>query len=101
MTRVERGNVVLRVEDDEVQHYLQLGYNVTDDNGKVITASIPNDVGTLQKFYLEHTTRITELENQVAELTQKLATKKSVPQTESKEPTQQSKPKTSTKKASK
>lgn len=69
MVRVERGNVVLKVKEYEVQRYLSLGYNVTDDNGNILKEAIPNDVGTLQKHYVEHKKRIAELEEIVAKLT--------------------------------
>ena len=73
MARVQRGNVVLTVPDDEVQRYLQLGYNQTTPSGKVIQAAIPNDFATLQKLYVENTAKIEELENTIAKLTADLA----------------------------
>lgn len=69
MVRIERGNVVLKVQEEEVQRYLLLGYNVTDDEGNIVKSSIPHDVGTLQRFYVEHKKRIEELESIVAKLT--------------------------------
>ena len=69
MVRIERGNVVLKVQEHEVQRYLTLGYNVTDDEGNIIKGAIPNDLGTLQRFYVEHKKRIDELESIVAKLT--------------------------------
>lgn len=69
MVRIERGNVVLKVQEHEVQRYLTLGYNVTDDAGNVLKEAIPNDIGTLQKHYIEHKKRIEELESIVAQLT--------------------------------
>lgn len=69
MVRIERGNVVLRVQEYEVPRYLKLGYNVTDDSGNIITEAVPNDVGTLQKHYVEYRKKIEELENTVAKLT--------------------------------
>ena len=69
MVRIERGNVVLRVQEHEVQRYLKLGYNVTDDTGKVLQEAIPNDLGTLQKHYVESRKKIEELEAIVAKLT--------------------------------
>lgn len=76
MARVERGNVVLQVKDYEVQHYLNLGYNLTDETGNILKQSIPTNLGELQAAYLEHTTKITELEDTVAKLTAQLSTKK-------------------------
>lgn len=69
MVRIERGNVVLKVQEHEVQRYLTLGYSVTDDTGKVLQSAIPNDLGTLQKCYLEYKAKIDELEAIVAKLT--------------------------------
>ena len=68
MIRVEKGNVVLHVMDDEMRHYLQLGYNVTDEEGNILQAAVPRDLGTLQQFYVEGTKKIAELEAQIAEL---------------------------------
>lgn len=69
MVRIERGNVVLRVQEHEVQRYLKLGYNVTDERGQILKEAMPNDLGTLQKAYVEHKKRIEELEAIVAKLT--------------------------------
>lgn len=69
MARVERGNVVLNVEEDAVQHYLNLGYNLTDNYGNVLKRSIPTSLGELQAAYVNHTTKIAELEDAVAKLT--------------------------------
>lgn len=76
MARVERGNVVLKVKDHEVQHYLNLGYNLTDEAGNILKESIPTNLGELQKAYLEHTKKIGELEETIAKLTAQLSAKK-------------------------
>lgn len=83
MARVQRGNVVLTVPEDEVQRYLQLGYDLTTPGGKILQAAIPNDFATLQKAYVDNQARIAELENTVAKLTSELAEAKrtSVPTT--------------------
>ena len=74
MVRIERGNVVLKVHEHEVQRYLTLGYNVTDDAGNVLKEALPNDLGTLQRYYMEHKKKIEELEAIVAKLTAENAT---------------------------
>lgn len=76
MARVERGNVVLQVKDYEVQHYLNLGYNLTDEAGNILRKSIPTNIGELQTAYLEHTKKIAELEDTIAKLTAQLSAKK-------------------------
>lgn len=77
MARVERGNVVLNVDDASVQHYLNLGYNLTDNTGKVLKRSIPTNLGELQAAYIRNATRISELEDTVAKLTAELTALKS------------------------
>lgn len=73
MARVERGNVVLDIKDTEVQRYLDLGYNVVDEKGKVIKACVPTDLATLRKAYIEHTAKIAELEATIKSLQTKPA----------------------------
>lgn len=76
MVTVQRGNVVLQVADDSVTKYMNLGYNVIDDKGNVIEECIPNDLGTLQKHFIESKKRIAELEEQLAQLQKKKDTKR-------------------------
>ena len=74
--RVQRGNVVLRVEENEVQRYLNLGYDLTSPSGMVLKSAIPNDLGTLQQAYIDHQARISELEAEIARLTSELTVAK-------------------------
>ena len=68
MVRVERGNVVLDVKDDVVDHYLTLGYNVVDEQGRIIKTALPTNLGTLQAAYVAHEAKIAELESEVEKL---------------------------------
>lgn len=68
LVQVERGNVVLRVPDDDVQRYIDNGYNLIDDNGNVLQSSVPKDLGTLQRAYEEQTARVKELESEIEKL---------------------------------
>lgn len=68
MKYVKRANVVLEVKDDSVPYYLNLGYDVIDNNGNVVQKAIPNDLGTLRKFYVEAKEKIEKLEARIAEL---------------------------------
>ena len=72
MARVERGNVVLHIDDNEVDYYLRLGYNLTNELGRVITDAVPHDTTALQNAYVESQKKITELEETIAELTAEL-----------------------------
>lgn len=68
MTIVEKGNVVLEIKDSEVERYLDLGYNVTDGKGNIIKESIPTDLGSLRKAYMEHTEEIKALKAKIEQL---------------------------------
>lgn len=73
MARVQRANVILQVDDRDISHYLNLGYNLIDDHGTVLKEAIPTNLGVLQAKYLEHLSRIAELEDTVAKLTAQLS----------------------------
>lgn len=77
MARIERGNVVLNVKDNEIQHYLKLGYKVVDEVGNVLQSPVPVNLGELQKAYVMHEAKINELENTIVDLTAQLTALKS------------------------
>lgn len=68
MTYVKRANVVLEIDENNIQHYLELGYNVIDDKGNIIVPAIPNDLGELRRFYVEAKAEIEKLNARIAEL---------------------------------
>lgn len=76
LVRVEQGNVVLRVPEDDVQRYIDQGFNLIDEMGNVVKASIPRNVGALQKAYIEHTQEIESLKGQIEKLQKQLSTAK-------------------------
>lgn len=53
MITVKRGNVRLKVQDEDKQYYKDCGYDILDENGKVVEKAIPRDVGRLTGLYLE------------------------------------------------
>lgn len=68
--RVERGNVVLYVEDYEVKHYTSIGYNVTDDSGKIITKAVATTVPELQKDCMALKSKLEQAEKNNVALTE-------------------------------
>lgn len=68
---VQRANVVLEISESLVDRYIDQGYNVIDAEGNVIKASIPKDVGTLQKAYVDHLQEIEKLKVEIGQLKQK------------------------------
>lgn len=77
LVSVERGNVVLQVPEDDVQRYLDQGYNLIDEHGNVIQASVPRDLGTLQKAYVDHINEIESLKSEIETLKKKDTKKRS------------------------
>lgn len=73
LVHVERGNVVLKVPEDAVQHYMDQGYSVVDNKGNVIKASIPRDLGTLQKAFVEKSAEIEQLKAEIEQLKAEIA----------------------------
>lgn len=65
---VQRANVVYEVDSESVSYWLKKGFDVIDKSGKVLEKALPNDLGVLQKAYVENQKKIAELEAQVKEL---------------------------------
>ena len=68
MAKIQRYNVVLEVEDSEVDYYINLGYNLLNDKGEVVKASLPTDVHTLQSELSKAYAKIAELESTIKSL---------------------------------
>ena len=72
---VQRANVILKVSKEQLDYYMTQGYNLIDEKGHILKASVPKDLGTLQKAYVDHEAEIKELKAQIAELANKLTAK--------------------------
>lgn len=69
MAIVERGNVVLEIADDDIQRYLDKGYNLTDGNGNILQKTTAVTVQELQNLVVKYEAEIKELKAQLAKLT--------------------------------
>lgn len=65
---VRRANVVLQVPADQAESFYAKGYDIIDAKGNVLKESVPTNLGTLQKAFVEHKARIKELEHELEEL---------------------------------
>lgn len=65
---VQRANVVLQISPQQVDYYLNQGYNVIDEKGNVIQKSIPRNLGELQKAYIDHVAEIESLKEEIRKL---------------------------------
>ena len=78
MAYIQRANVILEVKDDQVDRFVNEGYDVIDMNtGKIITKSVPRDITGLTRAYNEHTEEIKRLKEENAKLTSEIKKLKS------------------------
>jgi len=68
MALVQRANVILEVKDDAVERMLDMGYNLIDEQGKVLQRGPIKDIGIMTQMYNEEVEKVTQLEKQVAKL---------------------------------
>lgn len=66
--KVKQGNIVLRVDPDEVKKYFDMGYDVYGPDGKIVQRAIPRDVPSLQKAFLDHEAEIKKLKEEIKAL---------------------------------
>lgn len=73
MVTVQRYNVILDIDDEELPKYLGLGYNQIDPlTGEILNEAIPTDTNLLKLKFKQHKERIAELEKENKELKAKL-----------------------------
>lgn len=65
MAKVRRQNVVLTIKDDDIQHYLNLGYKVIDEQGNVIAGEEPD----YKQLYFQEKEKNLALEDKLKKLT--------------------------------
>lgn len=68
MALVQKLNVVLTIDDDRVKEYLNKGYNVIDNSGRVIKEAMPNDLNQLKLLVAKYKKENEELLARVKEL---------------------------------
>lgn len=68
MVKVRRGNVILRVAPEMVNHYLQQGFDAYDENGNLSKRATVKDASVLQMELLQADKTICDQKNRIAEL---------------------------------
>lgn len=79
MLKAVRGNVVLRIPDNESERYLAKGFDIKDMDGKVVSKTTPTSIVDLKKAYEEKVAEVEKLKAEIEEL-------KSTPKKEEKKP---------------
>lgn len=75
---MKKGGSFLRVPQGAVSRYMAKGYDVVDENGNILEASIPNDLVTLRAAYQNHLNEIAALKKRIEELEKKFQEEKPV-----------------------
>lgn len=72
MIKVVKGNVVLRVDDSLMDHYVEKGYTAKTLDGRILKEAIPTDVSSLRKAYLQSKEEIASLKAEIEQLKSQL-----------------------------
>lgn len=89
MATIRRANVILTVNEDQVERYLDSGYSLIDENtGEVIKEStgVPQDLTTLRDAYVNHKRQIAELKARLAKYEKPVEDVEEEPETEEEVP---------------
>lgn len=73
MAIVRKSNEILRVKDDLVKHYVDIGYDVISEDGTVLQRAVPNDMTQLKAEFTKSQEQIATLKARIAELEAQLA----------------------------
>lgn len=72
MAKVRKANVILTIKDDQVQRYVDRGFDVIGENGDVIQQSVPKDAASLGQAYKKHIAEIAALKAEIQKLKKQL-----------------------------
>lgn len=75
--RVRRANVTLDIRPDEKERYMEMGYSVIDEKGKVLEAALSNDVNALRTEVLKLRKELAEKDEEIAKKDEEIAELKS------------------------
>lgn len=77
--RIRKANKILRVSENEVAKYIAIGYDIIDNKGNVVQASVPHDPNVLRKAFIDNQATISQLKEEIAILKEEIALLKATP----------------------
>lgn len=86
MALVQKLNVVLTIDDELIDTYLNKGYNIIDESGRVIKEAMPDDPNQLKMMVAKYKKENEELKAKIAELQTKKEVKVETPKEVKAEP---------------
>lgn len=73
MAIVRKRNEILKVKDELVNRYLDLGYDIVDENGTVLQKAVPTDTIQLKGAFSKLSAENEALKKEIADLKAQLA----------------------------
>lgn len=73
MAIVRKNNEILRVQDTQVNHYLDIGYDVIDERGAVLLRAVPQDNTQLKAEFAKLSQQVVDLKATISNLKTQLA----------------------------
>ena len=65
MLYARKSNRVQPIVEADIQHFLNLGYNIIDEQGNVLLEAMPEDVISLKAAFQRHVDEIAKLKNEL------------------------------------
>ena len=70
---VRKANRVVTVNENEVAKYTAIGYDIVDNKGNVVQASVPHDPNVLRKAFIDNQEIIKEYKATIEQLKQRIS----------------------------
>lgn len=75
--KVRKANKIISVNENEVDRYLAIGYDIIDNKGNVVQATVPHDPNILRKAFIENEATINSLKQRISTLEAQISALKS------------------------
>ena len=75
MIYAERGNKVVSISEDAISRYVEQGYVIKDASGKILRDTVPTDMASLKKAFIECREENKALKEEIAKLNAQLVEK--------------------------
>ena len=69
----QKANVVTRIREDQIDEFIAKGYKVTDETGRIIKDTAPDNLEDLKEAYVSNTAEINNLKAEILRLREELA----------------------------
>lgn len=68
----QKANIVTRIREDQIDEFISKGYKVTDETGRIIKDTAPDNLEDLKDAYVSNTAEINNLKAEILRLREEL-----------------------------